>query len=158
MDRIFLIISITAFIAFVVGLINPGSAIFWSKNKTKIKVIVYLIIFVVFGIIWLLVRWWDDTKNLFHNIQIELIKSLILRKYITILRKLPSSKKLEGSLLYTGSIKPIWLDNIIIIYIGGVEEHQSELSLGGTTYVKMHTPLKFNAHPLYLLTASRFQT
>jgi hypothetical protein len=54
MSRIFLIVSITAFIAFIVGLFNPSRAIFWSKNKTKIKVIVYLIIFVVFGIIWLL--------------------------------------------------------------------------------------------------------
>jgi hypothetical protein len=56
MSRIFLIVSITAFIAFIVGLFNPSRAIFWSKNKTKIKAIVYLIIFVVFGIIWFLVR------------------------------------------------------------------------------------------------------
>ena len=56
MDRIFLIISITAFIAFVVGLINPGRAIFWSKNKTKIKAIVYFIIGVIFGVIWIQFR------------------------------------------------------------------------------------------------------
>ena len=56
MSRIFLIVSITALIAFIVGLFNPSRAIFWSKNKTKIKLIVYPIIFVIFGIIWFLVR------------------------------------------------------------------------------------------------------
>jgi len=54
--RIFLIVSITAFIAFIVGLVNPSRAIFWSQKKTKIQSIVYLVIGVVFGIIWLLIR------------------------------------------------------------------------------------------------------
>ena len=56
MTRIFLIVSITAFIAFIVGLVNPSRAIFWSQKKTKIQSIVYLVIGVVFGIIWLLIR------------------------------------------------------------------------------------------------------
>lgn len=56
MSIIFLIISITALVAFFVGLNNPDRAIFWSKNKTKIKAIVYLIIFVIFGIMWILIR------------------------------------------------------------------------------------------------------
>jgi hypothetical protein len=56
MTRIFLIVSITAFIAFIVGLINPSRAIFWSKNKTKIQAIVYLLICVIFGVIWFLIR------------------------------------------------------------------------------------------------------
>jgi hypothetical protein len=58
MSRIFLIVSITALIAFIIGLFNPGRAIFWSKNKSKIKLIVYLIFFVVFGIIWILFRFY----------------------------------------------------------------------------------------------------
>jgi len=37
MTRILSIVSITAFIGFIVGLVNPSRAIFWSKNKTKIK-------------------------------------------------------------------------------------------------------------------------
>jgi len=49
-----LIVSVTAFIAFIIGLFDPGRAIFWSQNKTKTKLIVYLIIFVIFGAIWLL--------------------------------------------------------------------------------------------------------
>ena len=53
---IFLIVSVTAFIAFIVGLFNPDRAIFWSKDKTKTKLIVYLVIGVIFGIIWFLIR------------------------------------------------------------------------------------------------------
>ena len=56
MTRIFLIVSITAFIAFIVGLVNPSRAIFWSKNKTKIQAVVYLIICVISGIIWFMIR------------------------------------------------------------------------------------------------------
>jgi hypothetical protein len=56
MTRIFLILSITALIAFIVGLINAGRAIFWSENKTKMKAVVYLVIGVLFGVIWFLIR------------------------------------------------------------------------------------------------------
>ena len=56
MARIFLIISITAFIAFVVGLVDPNRAIFWSQKKTRAQSVVYLIIGALFGVIWLLVR------------------------------------------------------------------------------------------------------
>ena len=56
MERVFLIVSITAFIAFIVGLINPSHAILWSKNKTRNQAIVYLIICIIFGIIWFLIR------------------------------------------------------------------------------------------------------
>lgn len=56
MERIFLIISITAFIGFIVGLFDPSRAIFWSKSKTKIQLIVYLIICAIFGVIWILIR------------------------------------------------------------------------------------------------------
>ena len=56
MSIIFLIISVTAFIAFIIGQFNPSRAIFWSKNKTKIQTIVYLIIGIIFGVIWVLVR------------------------------------------------------------------------------------------------------
>jgi hypothetical protein len=54
MGRLFLIVAILSLIAFITGLIKPSRVIFWSKNKTKIQAIVYLIIFVVFGIIGLL--------------------------------------------------------------------------------------------------------
>ena len=50
------IVSVTAFIAFIIGLFNPDRAIFWSKDKTKTKLIVYLVIGVIFGIIWFLIR------------------------------------------------------------------------------------------------------
>ncbi len=53
---IFLVISVTAFVAFVIGLSNPGRAIFWSREKTKAKSLVYLVIGVVFAVIWALVR------------------------------------------------------------------------------------------------------
>ncbi len=59
MQKIFLIpliISVTAFVAFVVGLFNPTRAIFWSQEKTRIKSIAYLIVGVIFGVIWILVR------------------------------------------------------------------------------------------------------
>lgn len=56
MSIIFLVISITALVASIIGLNNPGRAIFWSKNKNKTQLIVYLVIFIVFGIIWVLVR------------------------------------------------------------------------------------------------------
>jgi hypothetical protein len=56
MSTIFLVISVTAFIAFIIGLYNPSRAIFWSKNKTKIQLIVYLIIGIIFGMIWVKAR------------------------------------------------------------------------------------------------------
>ncbi len=56
MARIFLIVSVTAFIAFVVGLVQPERAIFWSSRKTKMQALLYLVVFAVFGAVWLLVR------------------------------------------------------------------------------------------------------
>jgi hypothetical protein len=56
MKIIFLIISVTAFIAFIIGLFNPSRAIFWSKSKNKIQLIFYLIVGVISGIIWILIR------------------------------------------------------------------------------------------------------
>ncbi len=56
MARIFLIVSVTAFIAFVAGLVQPERAIFWSSRKTRMQALVYLVVFAVFGAIWLLVR------------------------------------------------------------------------------------------------------
>lgn len=56
MSIIFLIISVTALVAFIIGLFNPGRAIFWSENKTKNKAFIYLVIGIVFGIVWVIVR------------------------------------------------------------------------------------------------------
>ena len=59
MNKIFLIpliISATSFIAFIIGLFNPGRAIFWSPKKNRIQLIYYLIVGVVFGALWLLIR------------------------------------------------------------------------------------------------------
>ena len=56
MSIIFLVISVTAFIAFIIGLFNPSRAIFWSQSKNKMQLIVYIVIFVVFGTTWVIVR------------------------------------------------------------------------------------------------------
>ena len=56
MSIIFLVISVTAFIAGIIGLFNPSRAIFWSQKKTKNKLFVYLIVGILFGVIWVLVR------------------------------------------------------------------------------------------------------
>ncbi len=59
MPKIFiipLVISATAFIAFVIGLFDPDRAIFWSKKKTRIQLVAYLVVGVVFGAIWFLIR------------------------------------------------------------------------------------------------------
>ena len=56
MSIIYLVISITSLVAFIVGLYNPDRAIFWSKNKTKAQAFVYLFLFIIFGITWVLVR------------------------------------------------------------------------------------------------------